>query len=674
MKMITEKKYIIRSPILIYIFMLLFIFCVQGYSQEIDYSFLKSFGRGPSKGAGEFNYPSGVSVNSSTGEVFIMDTLFHRVQKFGLNGTYISHWRVNNGLGLSVDNSDNTIYVVIPNENKVKKFDNNGLLILEWGENGSDEGQFKEPNDVSVDQINGNVYIIDAGNRRVQVFDRNGNFLKSWNGQFYRPFGLSIDHSSEYVYVANTGGCNIQKFDLNGNLILKWGQIGSEPGNFRWPRGISVDSLGNVYVADSDMERIQKFDSEGNFLMQFQGPHNYADGPFHPRAVDINLANNDIYVAAAYAQRIDKFTADGVYQLSWGYLEKDGSVLNQPKGITVFEDLELIYIADTLNHLIKVFSKDGNFVKQFGGPPPVNRDDNYLGFPIPLSVHADQNFWGINQGIYYPDDLSWGSNKFVRQYDKDGIYIDGFSHEDFGAGMKGLAYDYMEDEIYISNTIKNKIMKFDSTGNLLLEFGSYGTNPGSFIEPAGIALDTIRNFIFIVDSGNSRIQKFTLNGDFVTTWGVAGTEQGEFRFASHSSLSVDKRGNVFVADTKNSRVQVFNNDGNFIDQIGTYGWGDQRFAWPSSTTLLSSVDSAILYVLDTGGNEIEMYSIVYDCPGDFNNNGAVNGEDLKIFSTYFGRLDCSDELLCEGNLNGDADCDGLDLGTFLIDFGRTNCF
>ena len=40
----------------------------------------------------------------------------------------------------------------------------------------------------------------------------------------------------------------IQKFDSNGTFITKWGSEGSDDGQFDGPKGIAIDSSGNVYV------------------------------------------------------------------------------------------------------------------------------------------------------------------------------------------------------------------------------------------------------------------------------------------------------------------------------------------------------------------------------------------------------------------------------------------
>ena len=80
----------------------------------------------------------------------------------------------------------------------------------------------------------------------------------SGEGQFDLPKGVAVD-STGNVYMANTDNSLIQKFDSNLNFITQWGSSGTGDGQFRSPNGLAVDLTGNVYVADSDNNRIQKF-------------------------------------------------------------------------------------------------------------------------------------------------------------------------------------------------------------------------------------------------------------------------------------------------------------------------------------------------------------------------------------------------------------------------------
>jgi hypothetical protein len=65
------------------------------------------------------------------------------------------------------------------------------------------------------------------------------------------------------------------------------------------------------------------------------------------------------------------------------------------------------------------------------------------------------------------------------------------------------------------------------------------------------------------------------------------------------------------------------------------------------------------------------YVPLNDCPGDFENDGDVDGSDLAVFAADFGRTDCSAD--CEGDFDNDGDVDGSDLAVFAADFGRTDC-
>ena len=61
------------------------------------------------------------------------------------------------------------------------------------------------------------------------------------------------------------------------------------------------------------------------------------------------------------------------------------------------------------------------------------------------------------------------------------------------------------------------------------------------------------------------------------------------------------------------------------------------------------------------------------CKGDFDRDGDVDGTDLAIFATDFGRTDCYNTGDCEGDVDYDGDVDGTDLARFAADFGRTDC-
>jgi DNA-binding beta-propeller fold protein YncE len=250
-------------------------------------------------------------------------------------------------------------------------------FLRKWGSYGSDKGQFNSPNGVAVDK-DGNVYVADTGNRRIQKFDRYGNWLLMWgsygsgNGQFEEPYGVAVDKDGN-VYVADgnysqTDGLvssRIQKFDSNGTFLLKWGSYGSGDGQFREPRGVAVDTAGNVYVADTHNYRIQKFATDGTFLEW--GRKGSEDGQFDfPYDVAVDKDGN-VYVADSISNnRIQKFASDGTFLLKWGSHGSSDGMFNFPNGVAV-DMLGNVYVADNLNSRIQKFDGAGTFLVKWGG-------------------------------------------------------------------------------------------------------------------------------------------------------------------------------------------------------------------------------------------------------------------------------------------------------------------
>jgi DNA-binding beta-propeller fold protein YncE len=284
------------------------------------YHFINSWGSNGT-GDGEFNFTNGISVDSSTGYVYVADKDNYRIQKFDSNGTFITKWG-SNGTGdgefnftngISVDSSTGYVYVADAGNNRIQKFDSNGTFITKWGTTGTGDGEFNFHHGISVDSSTGYVYVVDWDNNRIQKFDSNGTFITKWgsngkgDGEFSYIRDIYVDSSTGYVYVAESENHRIQKFDSNGTFITKWGSNGKGDGEFGAPFGISVDSsTGYVYVADS-YDRIQKFDSNGTFITKF-GTKGEGDGElFYPTDLDVNSSTGYVYVADSGNNRIQVF-------------------------------------------------------------------------------------------------------------------------------------------------------------------------------------------------------------------------------------------------------------------------------------------------------------------------------------------------------------------------------
>jgi DNA-binding beta-propeller fold protein YncE len=63
--------------------------------------------------------------------------------------------------------------------------------------------------------------------------------------------------------------------------------------------------------------------------------------------------------------------------------------------------------------------------------------------------------------------------------------------------------------IYIVDSGKHRIFKFDESGNFLIEWGDYGTGRGLLNEPSALNIDSKGN-VFVVDKGNNRVQQFKI--------------------------------------------------------------------------------------------------------------------------------------------------------------------
>ena len=157
---------------------------------------------------------------------------------------------------------------------------------------------------------------------------------------------------------------------------------------------------------------------------------------------------------------------------------------------------------------------------------------------------------------------SFGAGLFVTPHgfhvDTDGnVWVTDFAGNE--AGTKG-----------------HQIIKFSPEGEVLMrlgEAGVAGSGPGQFNQPCDVI--TASNGDIFVSDGHSgqnddppagstgRILKFDSNGNFIKEWGEVGFRPGQFR--TPHAMEFDSQGRLYVADRGNHRIQIFDQEGNLLE-------------------------------------------------------------------------------------------------------------
>src|SRR2546422_840668 len=252
------------------------------------------------------------------------------------------------------------------------------------------------------------------------MFSSNGLFMLSWQmpqTDLGKPKGMCRDHKGNIV-VVEPHYQRVNHFSTAGKLLAQWGERGTNAGQFSLPRAVAINSRGEAFVSEyGAVERVQKFQLSGASPARFLGTFGHAG------------------------------TGPGEF--------------NRPEGLCA-DAQDRIYVADSCNHRIQVFSSDG---------------------------------------------------KFLRAYGKAGS----------GTGQLSYPYDICVDAAgrqYVCEFGNSRIQVFDAGDQPIEIIGGPGAEPGQFSNPWGVVLDSAGN-LYVADSQNHRVQKFIRRESVVSSqWSV----------------------------------------------------------------------------------------------------------------------------------------------------------
>jgi DNA-binding beta-propeller fold protein YncE len=204
----------------------------------------------------KFVAPTGITVTPE-GDILVADSELALVARLKPDGTTLEP--IGRGLlqrpaGIAYDPAQKRIIVADVAAHDLKVFDLDGRLLATIGRQGEAPGEFNRPTYVTIWQ--NEVYVADTFNARVQVLDLvSGEPLRTigsrglFVGDLVRPKGVAVD-SEGNVYVVESYYDHLLVYDRQGQLLLGIGGSGYGTGKFYLPAGLWVDDKNRVYLAD----------------------------------------------------------------------------------------------------------------------------------------------------------------------------------------------------------------------------------------------------------------------------------------------------------------------------------------------------------------------------------------------------------------------------------------
>ena len=239
---------------------------------------------------------------------------------------------------------------------------------------------------------------------------------------FQLPEGRTMGSSSAvfvapsgHIWIAERCGVNscagsnlppVLEFDPSGKLLTSFGA-----GMFIFPHGIWIEKDGSIWLTDGQGaegkgHQVFKFNPQGKILMTLGKAGVAGDGPDtfnQPNAVAI-APNGDIFVSDGHNvgrgnARVVKFSKDGKFIKQWGGHGTRPGEFEMPHTLA-FDSKGRLFVGDRGNNRIQIFDRDGKFLeewKQFSRPSGIFIDKNDVMY-VTDSESTDREGYGHNPG------------------------------------------------------------------------------------------------------------------------------------------------------------------------------------------------------------------------------------------------------------------------------------
>lgn len=268
-----------------------------------------------------------------------------------------------------------------------------------------------------------------------------------------------------------------------------------------------------------------------------------------------------------------------------------GTPLAKPYAVAVHKGR--MFLSDSVERFIKVFDVPGGRFFTIG-----DKDPGLLNKPLGIDVDRD--------GTLYVSDNGDGT---IKVYDRDGKYLRSLGGKQMFDRLASVTVDPAGDRVYAVDiggvsSANHRVRVLDAhSGQLLFDIGKRGNGPGEFNLPRDVAVGR-NGHLYVVDGGNFRVQVFEHDGRYLQSFGAVGRQLGNF--ARPKEVATDGDGNVYVVDTAFGNFQVFTAEGELLMFVGTRSErdGPARYMLPSGVYV---DEDGRVYMVDQWFRKVDVY-------------------------------------------------------------------
>jgi len=432
------------------------------------------------------------------------------------------------------------IYVADSGNDKIQLFGDNGVFLSTLEIDSAPENiaakekglpfKLRKPTEIALD-AQGQIYVLDADDSMIKVYSQNGAYIKHLKAEG-RPQSISITHDGIYVAIGST--LAIHKYDFNGKQLFSFGSRGKGRAQFKSITGLATDQDRQVFIGDSAKGIADVFMVESGIRVEPFVTHPSRTSVRWEQVIPVSVSK------AAWDGKNTIYAIDESSKDKKGKLIKiiDGAIAGEiqlndltPASVAI-DNSGAIWILDRKKSKIARLDESGNILTSIGTSGSGKGE-----------LYNAEDFAISSTGIIFVAD---SGNRRVQVFSGDGVFLKEIQQDASGKLINPVAIALdPKNELFVLDKGRSVVSTYSAKGEPLGVIGKRAD--GSTILEEPVDLITTHDEVFVLDSNQVRV--FSHKGQYIRSFANSGSDPGSLEepltitTTGDSSFAISERGN-----------------------------------------------------------------------------------------------------------------------------------